>query len=656
MLGSGPDASKDMLAQYVRQLLDADENRQRSQLASLSTYARKSGDGPADEIWNKSSAMPRANTDVSSSASVSTYYGTRSSDGASSGGGYSPDSPENSENSGSEATSCAAVAFQGPPPGLGSFADAQALPSSQKVNVQHCSQQLQHATGVLQAALANWEAALQSEEVRTSASSTIPSDEDVHVLEPVTVPLPSKFVSPCVSATTAAAPPSAGSSTNVNVNAQGLAQLHKAIGALTSTLQGENQTPAGVGAAAENKAASDANMQAMKLLRQHVDKQQKESAIKVQKLLQEQQRQLAAEALSNALAAAAADVFATQRQAGEAPWSTPAGVANLQQHLAAFGHPSLAGAAGLQYPPGFGLGAAAGMPAPTSPLAGAPIARNPANLAGAGGLANAVGFGGMLENRHSQPAAFGASVAGMPHMQAALWSAQMQAQQQAQQHAQQQVQQHVQQQAMLQRPAKMPPRQGNNQQHSGNNVPKGGNNQQHIGNNVPKGGIAPTTMPPRRGGVPAPKAPGGEEETLRTHLRDLQKVEAERVVLVRKINRLGFDSPAALEAHYSRYGTVERILVAHSHVKSQNRRIAARLRPSGLGFVVMGSKEEVEAILSDGPEQMVSGALIRVQIFTRCCGENLDGGEDLLNENDAEAGAVEETDDVASEPVFKAQV
>jgi len=44
---------------------------------------------------------------------------------------------------------------------------------------------------------------------------------------------------------------------------------------------------------------------------------------------------------------------------------------------------------------------------------------------------------------------------------------------------------------------------------------------------------------------------------------------------------------------------------------------ALRLRPSGLGFVVMSKVSEAEAIFSQGNEQLVGGTLIRVQRFER---------------------------------------
>merc|ERR1740129_2099835 len=109
-------------------------------------------------------------------------------------------------------------------------------------------------------------------------------------------------------------------------------------------------------------------------------------------------------------------------------------------------------------------------------------------------------------------------------------------------------------------------------------------------------------------------------ETLRMHLRSLLKVESCRVLIVRKINRLGFCSSDALSEHYSAFGTVEQVLVAHSRVKSSVASVrpdqnSSRLRPSGLGFIVMSTSEEAKAILRMGQDQVVRGVAIKVQQF-----------------------------------------
>jgi len=124
-------------------------------------------------------------------------------------------------------------------------------------------------------------------------------------------------------------------------------------------------------------------------------------------------------------------------------------------------------------------------------------------------------------------------------------------------------------------------------------------------------------------GTVAPKIAGGPPETLRMHLRSLLNVDSGRVLIVRKINRLGFASSAVLQEHFSWYGVVERVLVAHSRVKSASATgrcasvVSSRLRPSGLGFVVMSKVEEAQAILAHGSEQPAKGIIIQVQQFER---------------------------------------
>jgi len=90
----------------------------------------------------------------------------------------------------------------------------------------------------------------------------------------------------------------------------------------------------------------------------------------------------------------------------------------------------------------------------------------------------------------------------------------------------------------------------------------------------------------------------GFHSSLRSNILVLQDVDCDRIVLTRRINRLGFQSAQVLEAYFAKYGKVEQVLVSHCHAKSRN----LRFRPAGLGFVVMSTVEEAKAILADGPE------------------------------------------------------
>jgi len=138
--------------------------------------------------------------------------------------------------------------------------------------------------------------------------------------------------------------------------------------------------------------------------------------------------------------------------------------------------------------------------------------------------------------------------------------------------------------------------------------------------------------------------PGGPQETLRLHLRSLIHVDPDRVLIVRKINRLGFSSQTILFQYFSWYGVVERVLVAHSRVKSNSAAdkgaspVSSRLRPSGLGFLVMSRAEDAQTILAHGSEQQVNGIMVRIQQFKR----QVTADEEDCNEDGSET-AVPET-------------
>eukprot|EP00929_Paragymnodinium_shiwhaense_P057494 TRINITY_DN28784_c0_g1_i1.p1 TRINITY_DN28784_c0_g1~~TRINITY_DN28784_c0_g1_i1.p1 ORF type:complete len:697 (-),score=152.79 TRINITY_DN28784_c0_g1_i1:286-2376(-) len=106
-------------------------------------------------------------------------------------------------------------------------------------------------------------------------------------------------------------------------------------------------------------------------------------------------------------------------------------------------------------------------------------------------------------------------------------------------------------------------------------------------------------------------------ETLRKHLKELQQEDELCVLFVRKINRLGFESPQILKEYFSQYGGVDRVLVAHSLIRSQSRDNTERMRPSGLGFVVMKDRASAQRALGAGDLQEVVGLTIKVHQYER---------------------------------------
>ncbi|CAK0805625.1 unnamed protein product, partial [Prorocentrum cordatum] len=105
--------------------------------------------------------------------------------------------------------------------------------------------------------------------------------------------------------------------------------------------------------------------------------------------------------------------------------------------------------------------------------------------------------------------------------------------------------------------------------------------------------------------------------TLGVHLQALQKEDPDSVFVVRGIHVLGFESPQMLMAHFSTFGEVANVLVSNSKVKPYRRRSARqwRIRPGGIGFVVMADAASVERVLQAGSQQIVGGKSVVLEPF-----------------------------------------
>merc|ERR1719453_2390027 len=103
--------------------------------------------------------------------------------------------------------------------------------------------------------------------------------------------------------------------------------------------------------------------------------------------------------------------------------------------------------------------------------------------------------------------------------------------------------------------------------------------------------------------------------SLRQDLELLRQRQPECVVIVRKIKKLGFESPQILDHYFSQYGEVKELLVAHSHVKPTAKRPNGRVRPAALGFVVMATEEGAKNAFMAGTEHLLHGVSIELAPF-----------------------------------------
>jgi len=168
------------------------------------------------------------------------------------------------------------------------------------------------------------------------------------------------------------------------------------------------------------------------------------------------------------------------------------------------------------------------------------------------------------------------------------------------------------------------------QQRQSRNPSKGNGNMQYPlpGNmQYPSPQHQPLTMPQK------------QVQTLSTSLQVLSTESPDRLFIVRRINKLGFKATRILKRHYGAFGTVVKVLVAHSTVRQCGEtHVQARRRPSSLGFVQMTTSDAVSQILSLGDDQEVDGVIIRVQRFERQHG-------DAIQEEEEEAEMANDSDE-----------
>jgi hypothetical protein len=135
---------------------------------------------------------------------------------------------------------------------------------------------------------------------------------------------------------------------------------------------------------------------------------------------------------------------------------------------------------------------------------------------------------------------------------------------------------------------------------------------------------------------------------IATHLNDLEKEDPTCVIFVRQINKLGFNSPELLKEHYERYGPVAKVLVSNSHEKTSGAPFPTRLRPSGMGFVLMERPEDAAVALAVGEAHIVAGVQISARAFKPRAIDNADIDEAVdAKEASLDIAEVETTDDIA---------
>ena len=104
----------------------------------------------------------------------------------------------------------------------------------------------------------------------------------------------------------------------------------------------------------------------------------------------------------------------------------------------------------------------------------------------------------------------------------------------------------------------------------------------------------------------------GTKSLQATQLSSLECQDHRCILLLKKVNRLGFGSMEVLTRHYSHYGTVAEVLLSNAHERTG---AGQRLRPSGMAWLRFESASSASLALSAGEQQVVEGAHIIVKAF-----------------------------------------
>jgi hypothetical protein len=130
-------------------------------------------------------------------------------------------------------------------------------------------------------------------------------------------------------------------------------------------------------------------------------------------------------------------------------------------------------------------------------------------------------------------------------------------------------------------------------------------------------------------------------QTLSTSLRLLENEDADCLLIVRRIGKLGFKATRSLKNHFKEYGPVVKVLLAHSTARQYcDQQFQVKRRPSNLGFIQMGTAEATRKVLEAGPSQEIEGVQVCVQRFER--------HEDAADDDDEDHVAELEATDASS--------
>lgn len=131
----------------------------------------------------------------------------------------------------------------------------------------------------------------------------------------------------------------------------------------------------------------------------------------------------------------------------------------------------------------------------------------------------------------------------------------------------------------------------------------------------------PTSTSPQTGASVYPLPPPGLEPTLDGPtlvqvFKDLRMENPSCVVKMRRVHRLGQKPDISLAQHFGTVVPVKDLHVVYSHMKTLIRgEMMIRCKPSGMAFLVLRCREDVDTVMAMGSEQVIEGVNVSLERF-----------------------------------------
>jgi hypothetical protein len=105
-----------------------------------------------------------------------------------------------------------------------------------------------------------------------------------------------------------------------------------------------------------------------------------------------------------------------------------------------------------------------------------------------------------------------------------------------------------------------------------------------------------------------------------SNLSYLESKDETCVVAIKKITKLGLNARETLRHHFEQWGPVDDILFSTEPVNGAPADLrGGRIRPPGMGWIVMKNAVDAQQVLSHGEVQIVNATQIRVLPFVKKC-------------------------------------